>query len=154
VETELSAIDPTAPYFVVGRSIVTFITSAQLKVMVENPITLVPAEGPNTLVIVDKLVLQYQYGSVAYSNTASLDLQIAYNTNNLAQIISVSSADLLGLSYSTVYMAYTLWADSNEASLCTNEPVTLANVGTDYTLGNGTLLIKTYYTVETLPLRV
>jgi hypothetical protein len=123
--------------------------------MVENPITLVPAQGPNTLVIVDKLVLQYQYGTVTYSNTtSSTDLLISYNANNLAQIIGFSSADLLGQAFSTFLMSYTLWSDSNEASLCTNEPVTLANVGTDYTLGNGTLLIKTYYTVETLPLRV
>lgn len=149
----MSAIDPNAPYFQAGQVIVVALPPAQIKALAEVPAVLVPAQGANTVVVVDRIVMQLVFGTVAYAGTGSNDLLFAFGANGAAQIWGASSADLLDSTGALLEFA-PFWADSIATNLAANQAVTLSNTSSDYTNGNGTLLVKTYFSVEMLPLRV
>ena len=124
----------------------TEISSAQLLDLHNTPITLVPTQGSGVAVFVDKMVTKYTFVTTPYSHygNSTLGLYILYATeiSNLAAD-SVDKIDTSQDYYESKNNATDVFG---AVAAIENKDVTLFT-DSAITLGDGTLKIRTYYSV-------
>lgn len=123
------------------------ITQADLLVLGDAPIELIPAPGTNKMIWVDAYVHLYLAGSIGYAGDSSpvvaygSGVILARSTDNL----DYSNPDLDSIFQGS--SAIVFGVDSNAASALINQPVVLK--GSNLTLGNGSgLVVGEYHIID------
>ena len=125
----------------------TVLTSAQLLALPTPPVQLVPPAPVGFFWAPRRLVLQYRYGSVAYTiNNADNDFQLEYSGQSSA-LISPAATGLVDQTANEVIVqdsadAATVLAQSALAAL--GLELSLVGTGAALTLGNGTVVATVY----------
>jgi hypothetical protein len=130
------------------------LTSTQLKNLTTTPITLIPAQGSNTMIVPVELFLEYVFGTSAYAATGTLTFYFgASNATNfwfnpvnvsgfLNQTASMfASAPPANSSTLTQYVSKANGANSD---------LKIGNSAAAIATGDGTLVCTVYYRVETI----
>lgn len=129
----------------------TEISSAQIKDLVGNPVTLVAAQGADTLIEFISAILIHDAG-VAYGEPTEPDnMVIEYDTGR-DLCASIDSTGFLTVANDEIRRVPTDIGQSIDLVPEKNAAVRLFNFGTDYTTGTGTMTVKTTYRVHTLGL--
>lgn len=129
------------------------ITSSQLKNLVDSPITLIPAQGHNTFIILDSVAMSYIYGTKPYIN--GNNIQVIWDNSNIdvpcyGQTISdsilkgTSNALIVssGMSNTNWYIQYPTTAEINTGIILYNS--------VNFEDGDGTIKFFINYHVITL----
>lgn len=142
----------------VQQQTVTAVSSAQLLALDVTPITLVPAPGAGTAIIVDEVVYNYTFGTTPYTTFSkggvfygvpvSISNAAAPNDNGISLLsdstFTVVSGTYVPLSGIGIYTA----------SVSNNQPVTYgapsSGLYSPYVGGDGTMTVTVVYRVLTL----
>lgn len=137
---------------VTGPASVVVLTSAQLLGLKDTPVTLIPARGPNTVIMVSNGYVKYNYKGTVYTVPVGTTLQLRINGINLLGT-AIPGTGVLDQTQNTVSMGLTLTNPlTNSLSTLTNKALTIYNTNaTNLSVGNGTLEIGLFYNVLTLP---
>lgn len=126
------------------------VTSAQVLAMSATPVQLVAAAGANTAVLVEDVLLQYNFASAAYAAGGSIGVQYG-NTALLAG--QVASDELAGATFNayvadTVHqLSLTNTGITTTLAGSTNLGLFLSNDTAAFTTGDGDLLLNVWYKV-------
>lgn len=135
-------------------SVIVSISSAQLKNLVSSPITLIPAQGPNTFIVLDSIAMSYTYGTIPYTG-GSNSIQIVWDNNNLdvpTNSQTLTESVLKGTSNSLIVssgMVNIDWCIQYPTTSEINTGIILYN-GVNYSTGDGTVKFFITYHVITL----
>lgn len=124
------------------------VTSAQLKALKANSLTIVPAAGASTIIIPSKCIFEFTYVAPQYVVT---DVTIALMMNGVLMGSSIAGSVFLGASASEIYTMPTpdVIPATAKATLV-NKSLSFQNIGAEeMTTGNGTLFITLFYDVFT-----
>lgn len=125
------------------------VTSAQFKNLNAVEIPLVPAQGANKLIIVNRWVLQFTYGTVQYQNGGLVGLAyspvFAPNTGDAASD-DIAAAEINSLNYNAFIDRGPLLGTS-ETAVCANHSLDLGIQGPDFTDGDSDMVIHVWYSV-------
>lgn len=127
------------------RSATVTITSPQLLALFTTPITIVAAQGANTVIQIAETVIQYVYNSVVYTINGSTNLTLNY-TNAAGAAISTTLATT-GLIDQASNQVRILKNSTTNVTPVANSPVVLSLATANPTLGNGTLVVTVLYRV-------
>lgn len=132
------------------------LTSAQIKTL-GTPIELLPAPGTNKYYIIDRIQIEYKFGTTAYifptSPTFYLDGCFdSYIIRTLLTGLTSSVCVINGNLRNTI----TVGSGSGSVQVITNRDILNSNLimgtpnGDNPTTGNGTMRIKIYYKIESI----
>ena len=121
----------------------TTITSAQLLDMYTTPVTLVPAQGANTLIVPVNVVLRYRFGTIEYTTNQTITL----SPNNSLWTANYNSA-LAGTS--DKYLSRSVTPTSTVTGIIDDLPFTIGVQIGNPLAGNGELDVYLSYYVLTL----
>ena len=121
----------------------TTITSAQLLDMYTTPVTLVPAQGANTLIVPVNVVLKYRFGTIEYTTNQTITL----SPNNSLWTANYNSA-LAGTS--DKYLSRSVTPTSTVTGIIDDLPFTIGVQIGNPLAGNGELDVYLSYYVLTL----
>lgn len=113
------------------------ISSTQLLNMYTSPIELIPAPGSGKYIVVDKIVMKYTYGSVAYTQPGNTNAIEA--GNNIVQFGNVLSGG----------SSFVRQASPTSVVLAENTALQLVNTTGNLTNGDGTVQLYVYYSIQT-----
>lgn len=127
--------------YIIKRSIT--LTSAQILALFTTPITVIPAAGAGTVIVVNKLVAKLPYVSTTYAGANALEVRY---TNAAG---AKATADL---PTSFLNSASTAYYKAIEASVAPveNSPVVVAIPTANPTVGNSTIVLEIEYAVRKL----
>lgn len=123
----------------------TELTSAQILDLQNTPVTLIPAQGASTVILVGTMVAKYTFGTTAYSQSGNNNINIFvrypvgggtnaaqgfFNLDTTQDRYQISPADLRIDTAEAIA--------NNEVNLTVSSPITG---------GDGTIKIRTYYSV-------
>lgn len=118
------------------------LTSAQIKTLVATDVTLVAAPGAGKVIVPLFHVLTLKYGTATYT-WANTDHAIA-----IGSATTDSDAEAQALIESVDNHTIVLRPAADSAELATNTALAISASGTgEPATGDGTLLVKTYYTI-------
>jgi hypothetical protein len=125
------------------------LTSAQLLALHGTPITLVPAPGAGVVIYPTQIVLEYKYGTVAYTINGD---SIILDYNNAGSALKQTFAETGFFDQTASQIGFLDGVVARAAlTVAANQPFTIgASGGSDMTLGNGTLVVYIYYALITL----
>lgn len=132
------------------------LTAAQIKAWTTTPITIIPAQGAGTAIVVSDVVSKFVYGGTnAFTggNGSPPALRYTNSTGLIARSNEVATKDQLTGIVNSYVMEGALNLAANQASLIENQPVVLFSNGAAYTgnaANNNTLVINVNYYVVTL----
>ena len=144
--TSITDVDAIAAYTLASESIKiekTTITSAQLLDMYTTPVTLVPAQGANTLIVPVNVVLKYRFGTIEYTTNQTITL----SPNNSLWTANYNSA-LAGTS--DKYLSRSVTPTSTVTGIIDDLPFTIGVQIGNPLAGNGELDVYLSYYVLTL----
>ena len=121
----------------------TTITSAQLLDMYTTPVTLVPAQGANTLIVPVNVVLKYRFGTIEYTTNQTITL----SPNNSLWTANYNSA-LAGTS--NKYLSRSVTPTSTVTGIIDDLPFTIGVQIGNPLAGDGELDVYLSYYVLTL----
>ena len=122
-------------------SVTRTLTSAEILALFTTPITLIPAQGANRLIDIDKIIWSYNYNSIQYAGTG-VDVTINYET---ATTQLASNGDQI----ITAVADYVRINNMGAFNGSVNDAVIIQS-DASITTGNGTLTITIYYRVITV----
>jgi hypothetical protein len=145
-------INPPSEFTTVVRPI----TSAQIKTMGTSAITLLPAPGVNQYYVINRVVLEYTFGSLAYIFPTSLSFYLdgcfdSYIDKTLLTSLTNTVATISGNLRNT----YQVGSGSGSTFIKTNKDVLNANLSMSTqnndnpTTGDGTLNVIIEYKIVT-----
>lgn len=121
------------------------LASADILALAATPFVLVPAPAANQIVVVDKIICEYVFNSVAYTGGGALS--VAYGTTGVSAATApdpttpVNSANMVDLlPNATVVLT--------PSATIVGQAVQLSSTVT-YAAGNGTWSFIVYYTLQT-----
>lgn len=121
------------------------ITLAQFNAMYTTPILLVPAQGANTLIVLESMVLKQIYGSAALTAGGAVNVQYDNTTHDGGAPAStaVQASDFTGASASTAYFFTGLSGNGVQVafSACVNKGLYLSNATAVFATGTGSSFI-------------
>ena len=127
-----------------GTAVIT-LTAAQIATLFATPLTIFPAPGPNKVLLIDDIVVQYKPGGTAFTGGGVITFQ--YHGTAINPHSSNVAASTLN----------TLTASVNVLPVPTSNIVAPPNVGLDilnatgaFATGNGSIIITIYYAIQTL----
>lgn len=124
------------------------LTSGQVNALFTTPIAVVAAPGAGKVVQVTSCLLQYNYGSVAYTIGSATNLALKYTDGSgAAATTTVAVTGVLDQAADEVRVL-PLVATAYEP--VTNAAVVLTLAGANVSAGNGTLVVTVGYRVITL----
>lgn len=113
------------------------ISQSDILSIVSTPLTLLPAPWAGKALLVQQFLLNFIAGGTPYTYASNMFLNMgAFTIFNLGNPLTGASV------LKTV--------GGQSATLTENTSVVLTGWGSDPTLGNGTMKIKLFYTIETL----
>ena len=122
----------------------TEISSAQILDLQNTPVTIIPAQGDGTQILVSEIFIKYSFGTIPYTQGGDNSLRtfIFYtDINGITAIIN----PLIDSSINSSNFSPSTTSVTNPPS---NEPVILVTPpSSPITLGDGTIKIRTYYNV-------
>ena len=122
----------------------TEISSAQILDLHNTPVELVPAQGTNTVIIIGQMLVKYTFVTTAYSQGGSSNVSALVRYNGLSFAGSgITTLDTTQNFYTLCPANFTV---NTTPSLAENLAVDL-DTTTAFTLGDGTIKIRTYYSV-------
>lgn len=127
------------------------LSNAQLLGMYATPVLLVPAQGANNMIIVDKVIVDYHYLTAATAAGGAIAAQYGSAANGAgpAASASIAAATLNGFSGSAI-MAVGQVAVSQLDAAVENVGVYISNATAAFTTGAGSATVYTYYRSVTL----
>lgn len=121
------------------------LTSAQIKLLLTTPITLIAAPGAGLSIQVVQVFASLTFNSIAYAATGGDVMEVRYTNGSGTQLASVSQSILISASSTSEY--------SNGVSPIVpvdNAPV-VVRMAHNPTLGNSPIIVRVYYrTLSTL----
>lgn len=122
-----------------------------------NPSIVIPAQGANTVIIVESVLFVYNYGTTPYTGGSPVDLQFATGTTPLKQCYQLPNFQNILLSASARDAYYIDYSGSNDTSgggssdttdisYITNTPIGIAS-GIVFASGDGTIDLYCTYAV-------
>ncbi len=124
------------------------LSSAELLALHATPIQVLPAQGSNTVIVVDNVVLEFVPNTTPYASVATSDLAVYVDTTKATTF----TGDSTGLIDQTA-KTFELFAKSTTNFFTTdahsdNQPCMIANVGAgNFTAGDGTVVVTVNYYV-------
>jgi len=115
------------------------LSSAELLDLFTTPITLIPAQGANRVIVPSELIYQYTYGGTAYSSPSNF-LKIFSGTIGNNSMFSIPDNVFEGT-------ASAIGVESPSGLSSANSALEIQCPNANPTLGNGTLTITIYYRV-------
>lgn len=128
----------------------TALTNAQLLGMYATPVSVVPAQGSGSLILVTAVVIDYAYSTAATANGGAISLQYG-NTDHAGGVIcteTIAAATLNGFTANGILFA----AGSGNGGVSTatlNTAIYISNATGAFITGAGTATVYTYYRVLT-----
>ncbi len=120
------------------------LTTAQLLALNATPISLVAATGANTMIVVDRVCLQYTYLTTAF--TVPGGAQFTFTIGGIAAATQVAAAGLVDQTVNKIITSQGGLA-VNTVSTLTNAPLLLTNTIGALTNGLGSMTATVWYTV-------
>jgi hypothetical protein len=132
----------------VEYSTTTTINNAALLAMYDTPVQLVPAQGAGSLILVDKVVIDYHYStaSTAAGGAIAAQYDSTVHGGGVAASQTVAAATLNGFSANAVMTAGSVQIAQADTAVY-NKGIYLSNASADFTTGAGSLVVYTYYRV-------
>lgn len=126
----------------------TTISNAQLLALYDTPVQLVPAQGAGSLILVDKMVLDYHFLTAATAAGGAIQAQYANTVHGagVAATASIAAATLNGFAASA-QMSVGSVAVAQLNTAVENIGIFLSNATADFTTGGGSAIVYTYYRV-------
>jgi NAD/NADP transhydrogenase alpha subunit len=128
----------------------TTISNAQLLALYDTPVNLVPAQGAGSLILVDKVVVDYHF--LTAQTTAGGAIAAQYDSTvhgaGVAATATIAAATLNGFAANAV-MSVGSVAVSQADTAVYNKGIYLSNATADFATGAGSLVVYTYYRVLT-----
>jgi hypothetical protein len=126
----------------------TTITNAQLLALYDTPVQLVPAQGAGSLILVDKMVIDYKYLTAATAAGGAIAAQYANTAHGagVAATATIAAATLNGFTANAQMTAGSV-AIAQVNTAVENIGIYLSNATADFTTGGGSAVVYTYYRV-------
>jgi len=123
------------------------LTSVNITGLFTTPITLVPAQGSGTLIVIDQIIINYVFGTTQYSGGGNLSLTYQNNTG-----IPATQSAILGNFITDIQSGISTFGNGGFAlngadSSILNYPIVLSNATGSFFGGNGTLTYTVHYRV-------
>lgn len=118
------------------------LTATQVKALHTTPITLVTAQGPNSLIIVDDIVAYLNYGGTAY--TGANNLEFRYTDGSGTKVTADMSSTFLDSSASAYDYAPAI---TTEFTPLANKPIVVAVPTANPAAGTSPITFLTHYRV-------
>ena len=128
------------------------LTSANILDLADTPITLVAAQGADTVIEFVSAVLIHDAGTAYAEPSAPDDLVIQYATSGTDVSAEIDSTGFLDQITDEVRLILPAWTATTDLVPDKNHALQLFNTGADLTTGNGTMTVKITYRVHTLGL--
>jgi len=126
---------------------VTTLSTAQINALKATPITLVPAQGANTIIELVSVMLTYDYATAAFTVGADEDLVIEY-ADGTDTTASIETAGFLDQSDDEVRFYPSSLAAGADLEACINQGLQIFNTGSGETAdGGGELDVRITYRV-------
>lgn len=121
------------------------LTSNQiLNLTVTTPVA-INSPGAGNAIIVHKMMMNYIYGGIAYSNGG--DILLGYNPGGgLPFVITAGDSTITGLTNNTYFNLFGL-SDIQNSNKAINTSIIITNIGGAYTAGNGTINYAIWYSI-------
>jgi hypothetical protein len=132
------------------------LTAAQIKAWTTTPITIIPAQGAGTAIVVQDVVSKFVYGGTnAFTGGTGSPPALRYgsSTGLIARANEVATKDQLTSTANSYVMEAALNLAANPASSIENQAVLLFSNGSAYTgnaANNNSLVVNVNYYVVTL----
>lgn len=126
------------------------LTAAQFNGMYATPVQLIAAQGANTLIVVDKMVMEMSYGSADYAAGGVVAAQYgatAHGAGPLATNTEAAADFFAAASTSFVFGSATGNSSALPFSTTVNTGVYLSNQTGAFTTGDSTWTVKLWYKV-------
>jgi hypothetical protein len=121
------------------------LTAAEVTALHSAPITLIKAPGGNKVIVVNRAIVQYRYGTVQYTGGGAVQLVYHGATTNLLTG-TVAAATIQAAANATI----SLGAGASGLALTTNTAVDLYAATADFAAGDGVARVTVWYTVYQL----
>lgn len=113
------------------------VTSPELLNMFTSPVILIPAPGVGKFIVVDKIIMKYDFNSQAYTQPGFTN--VVMNGNNIVQFgTSLNSGS-----------SFIKQGTPTSVTLTENSPLELTNTTGNLTNGDGTVILYIYYSTNT-----
>lgn len=126
----------------------TTISNAQLLALYDTPVQLVAAQGAGSLILVDKMVVDYHFLTAATAAGGAIQAQYANTVHGagVAATASIAAATLNGF-VASAQMTVGSVAVAQVNTAVENIGIFLSNATADFTTGGGSAIVYTYYRV-------
>lgn len=126
----------------------TALTSSDILALSGTPIELVPAPGPDKVILFKTVMIQFTFGTMAY--TAGSNLRVYYGSAGTGRYVSSTTNTFLQATADKMYqqadtiISFTYSPPSN----LVNSALVLTVDGADFATGDGTAVLVIEYTIE------
>lgn len=123
------------------------LTSAQLLALHATPITLIPAPGAGQMILLQQTSMEYVFNTTAYTVPGGAQLRTLINGVTVGA--DIAATGLLDQNASTIgYSRAANQTTGIATATLANQPLTITNTNaTEFTLGNGTLVVNVLYNI-------
>lgn len=123
------------------------ISSAEFKGMYAAPKLLVPAQGANTLIVLERLELLMTYNSIAYANGGTAAVQYDSTANGAGVIASTTLANTVFQPTASTGFNFNAGVVAQTFSTCVNKGLYLSNITGAFDTGNSAFVAFVWYKV-------
>ena len=123
----------------------TEISSAQILDLQNTPVVLVPAQGAGTVVSIGRMFAKYTFGTTAYSQNGNVF--ISTTVNYIEGVAAGQGFFNLDTSQDMYQLRPADYGVGQTPSAIENKDVVIQSLANPITLGDGTMKVRTYYSV-------
>jgi len=124
------------------------LTAAQLKSLFSTPLTVLPAPGAGYALILEQALLEFKFGTIAYTGGGALSLVYHGNAGALHSGTVPASVITAGSGQSQTLLGPQTGA--NGLTVLSNTGIDLTNATQNFAAGNGLAQLWLWYTIATL----
>jgi len=122
------------------------VSAAQIKALNASPVTIVPAQGANTLIYLQSIIAYYTYSAPAYTASASQTIRVALGTNSIVTTF-FTNGTLIGTANAMSCCPQTPRNSVADTNMINTALVFWNPIATEVTNGNSTLTYFLQYNV-------
>ncbi len=126
----------------------TTLTNAQLLGMYATPVLLIPAQGAGTMILLDKMVVDYHYLTASTASGGAIQAQYGATVDGAgpAASASIAAATLNGFAGNAIMTVGSVAVSQLDAAV-ENVGIYLSNATGAFTTGAGSAIVYSYYRV-------